>query len=76
MYAGLVTWPLNKVIKWKQHPLPIITDIMRKHFGYKFFTKLDISTQYYTFELDDESQNLCTIILPSGSTSTPTYPWV
>ncbi len=42
---GRVCWisnlrHLNKVIRCKQYPLPIITDIIHKHSGYKFFTKL------------------------------------
>ncbi len=43
-----------------------MTDILRKHSGYKFFTKLDVSMQYCTFELDEESQNLCTFVTPFG----------
>jgi hypothetical protein len=68
---GRVCWisnlgQLNKVIRCKQDPLLIIKDISRKPSGYKFFTKLDVSMQNYMFELDEESQALCTIIMPFG----------
>ena len=47
-------------------PVLIILDILRKRSGYRFFTKLDVSMQYYTFKLDEERQDLCTIITPFG----------
>ncbi len=57
---------LNKVMRHKQYSLPIITDILRRCSGYKFFIKLDDSMQYYIFELDNKSQDSRAIITPFG----------
>ncbi len=65
----------------KKYPLPVIYDIMQ----YKYFTKLDISMQYYTSELNKESHKLCVIIklfgeykykhLPMGLKCSPDFAW-
>jgi len=68
---GRVRWvsdfrALNKCLKRKVYPLPIIQDVLAKRKGYKFFTKIDLTMMFYCFELDEESKNLATIVTPFG----------
>ena len=58
---------LNKRVLRKQYPLPKIQNVMRQQSGYKYFTKLDLSMQYWCFELNDESKELTTTYGPNGS---------
>jgi hypothetical protein len=64
LVSGLLE--LNIAVLCKQYPLPIINDILRKQTGYAFFSKLDMSMQFYTFALDEESKDLTTIITLFG----------
>jgi hypothetical protein len=71
LHHGRVRWvsdfrEINKVIGRKIYPLSLIQDILKKHPGLKYFTKIDISMQYYTFELTNSPKDLCIIIMPFG----------
>lgn len=57
---------LNKWVVRKQYPLPRIQDIFHRRRKYKLMSKLDISMQYYTFVLDEESTWLCVFVTPFG----------
>jgi hypothetical protein len=68
---GRVRWitdfrGLNNAIRRKVYPIPLIADLLRRRKGYEYLTKLDISMQFYTFELDDESRSYTTIATPFG----------
>ena len=58
---------LNKCIKRKVYNLPRIHDILKKRNGYRYFTKIDISMQFYAFEMDETAKDLCTITTPFGN---------
>ncbi len=66
---GRVCWvsdlrEFNKVVRGRPYPLSTIQDILRRCSGFKFFTKKDILMQHYTFGMDKESKDLCTISTP------------
>ena len=57
---------LNRSLRRRVYLLRRISDIITCHPHYKYFTKLDILMQYYTFVLDEPSQDLCTFATPFG----------
>jgi hypothetical protein len=64
---------LNEAIKQKVYPIPIISNMLCCRRGYKYLTKIDLSMQYYCFELDDANKELVNrqeSICLGGQTST------
>ncbi|CAJ1931850.1 unnamed protein product [Cylindrotheca closterium] len=60
-------WQLNEMIKRKVWLLPRIQDILKKRNGYNYFSKLDLSLFFYTFEMDKAYKDLCGIVTPFGN---------
>lgn len=57
---------LNKVSVAKHYLLPKIQYIFQRCLGYKYVTLINISMQFRTFKLNEESSWLCTIVTPFG----------
>jgi hypothetical protein len=57
---------LNKCLKRKPFPLPKIKDLLQTLTGFQWATALDLSQGYYHIPMDEESQKLCTFMMPWG----------
>ena len=57
---------MNAVLLRHPYPLPKISDLLQKLQGFTYATAIDLSMGYYHIPLDEESQKLCTTILPWG----------
>jgi hypothetical protein len=57
---------LNAVLLRHPYPLPKISDLLQKLQKLTYATVIDLSMGYYHIPLDEESQALCTTILPWG----------
>jgi Reverse transcriptase (RNA-dependent DNA polymerase) len=68
---GTVRWvsdfrKLNANLRRRVYPLPRIQDVLHRRPNYQYFTKIDLSMCYYTFELDEKSKNMCVVVTPFG----------
>ena len=57
---------LNAVLDNFTSELPLTKDVLARPSGYNWISILDLTSQFYHFVLDKESQDLCIIITPFG----------
>jgi hypothetical protein len=57
---------LNKHIKRKAYLIPKISEVLQSLAGFKTATALDLSMGYYHIPADEESQKLCSFVMPLG----------
>jgi len=52
---------LNKLLADAPYPLPQIRDVLQRRSSFKYVLVIDITSQYYHFNLDPPSRQLCVI---------------
>ena len=63
------------LLKRKPYPMPKTRGMLFKLEGFKYAASLDLNMGYYHICFSEEAINLCTVILPWGSTGTNAYQW-
>ena len=64
---------INKLLKRKSYPMPNINEILLKLEGFQYATSIDLNMGYYHIRISNNTNNLCTIILPGGDIATNVY---
>ena len=65
---------VNKLIRRKPYPMPKIHESIQKRSEYTHFTKMDLSMQFYCFELEEETRSTQLLSLQMANfTSTTGY---
>ena len=57
---------LNKLLADAPYPLPQIKDVLQRRASFTFVSVIDITSQFYHFNLDNASRSLCVITTPFG----------
>ena len=57
---------LNKRLKRKPYPLPIIHDLMLNLEGFTYASAIDLNMGYYHIMLSCKARQMCTIVMPWG----------
>lgn len=57
---------LNTVLEDSQFPLPMIKEVLTRRQGFNYVTCLDLTSQFYHFELTNKAKEYCTITTPFG----------
>jgi len=65
---------LNKLLADAPYPLPQIKDVLQRRSSFDDVSVIDITSQFYHFDLDSPSRQLCVITTPFGLYQYPRLP--